>query len=49
MISKQLENWILENYQGVIVTDAFRERSFYYNPDNSLPKGKLSYSLVYSI
>ena len=39
MNAKQLENWILDSYQGVIVTDAFRERSFFYNPDNSMPKG----------
>jgi hypothetical protein len=29
----------LDNYPGVIVTDAYRERSFFYNPDHSLPKG----------
>lgn len=39
MNAKQIENWILDNYQSVIVTDAYRERSFFYNPDNSLPKG----------
>jgi hypothetical protein len=39
MNAKQLENWILDNYPGVIVTDAYRERSFFYNPDKSLPKG----------
>ncbi len=39
MNAKQLEQWILGNYQGVIVTDAYRERSFFYNPDGSLPKG----------
>jgi Family of unknown function (DUF6194) len=39
MKPKQLEQWILDNYQGVIVTDAYRERSFFYNPDSSLPKG----------
>jgi hypothetical protein len=39
MNAKQLENWILDNYRGVIVTDAYRERSFFYNPDSSLPKG----------
>jgi hypothetical protein len=39
MNAKQLENWILDSYRGVIVTDAYRERSFFYNPDNSLPKG----------
>jgi hypothetical protein len=35
----ELENLILNNYQGVIVTDAYKERSFFYNPDSSLPKG----------
>ena len=39
MNANQLEHWILENYDGVIVTDAYRERSFFYNPDGSLPKG----------
>jgi hypothetical protein len=39
MNAKQLEHWILYNYQGVIVADAYRERSFFYNPDDSLPKG----------
>ncbi len=39
MNAEQTENWILDNYQGVIVTDAYRERSFFYNPDGSLPKG----------
>ena len=39
MNAKQLEQWISDNYQGVIVTDAYRERSFFYNPDGSLPKG----------
>lgn len=39
MTAKELENWILTNYQDIIVTDAYRERSFFYNPDNSLPKG----------
>ena len=39
MNAKQLEHWILDNYQGVIVADAYRERSFFYNPDDSLPKG----------
>lgn len=35
----QLESWILANYRGLVVTDAYRERSFFYNPDRSLPKG----------
>ncbi len=39
MNAKQLENWILDNYQDVIVTDAYRERSFFYNLDGSLTKG----------
>lgn len=39
MTAIDLESWILNNYQGVIVTDAYRERSFFYNPDSSLPKG----------
>jgi hypothetical protein len=39
MTAIDLENWILDNYQGVIVANAYRERSFFYNPDGSLLKG----------
>jgi Family of unknown function (DUF6194) len=35
----ELEAWILNNYPDIIVTNAYRERSFFYNPDGSLPKG----------
>jgi len=37
MTAQELENWILNHYDGLIVTDAYRERSFFYNPDRSLP------------
>lgn len=39
MNAKQLEKWILDNYQGITVSNAYRERSFFYNPDCSRPKG----------
>jgi len=39
MTAKELEEWILTNYRGIIVTDAYGERCFFYNPDGSLPKG----------
>ncbi|GAB5476089.1 MAG: DUF6194 family protein [Maribacter sp.] len=39
MTAEQLENWILSKYDGIIVTNAYRERSFFYNPDYSLKKG----------
>lgn len=39
MTAQELENWILNHYDGLIVTNAYRERSFFYNPDRSLPKG----------
>lgn len=39
MDAKKLEHWILDTCQGVIVADAYRERSFFYNPDGALPKG----------
>ncbi len=39
MTAEQLESWILNKYDGVIVTNAYRERSFFYNPDGSLKKG----------
>lgn len=39
MTAKELENWILRHYGGLVVTDAYRERNFFYNPGGSLPKG----------
>lgn len=39
MNTSQLENWILKNYKGIIVMDAYQEQSFFYNPNYSLPKG----------
>jgi Family of unknown function (DUF6194) len=39
MTAIQLENYILETFSGVKVLDAYSERSFFYNPDNLLPKG----------
>lgn len=39
MNSSELELWILQNYEGLLVTNAYRERSFFYNPDKSLLKG----------
>lgn len=39
MTPSQWESWILTHYSGIVVTDAYRERSFFYNPDGSLPKG----------
>jgi hypothetical protein len=33
------ETWILKEYPGVIVLDAYRERSFFYNPNGTKPKG----------
>lgn len=39
MNAQQLENWILNHYQGLIVKNAYAERSVFYNPELSLPKG----------
>lgn len=39
MNSSELEFWIFQNYKGLIVTKAYREKSFFYNPDKSLPRG----------
>lgn len=39
MTAQQLENWIVSKYDGIIVANAYRERSFFYNPDGSLKKG----------
>jgi len=35
----ELEHLILDNYPGVVVFDAYRERSFFFNPNRSLPRG----------
>ncbi|WP_194778332.1 DUF6194 family protein [Pararhodonellum marinum] len=37
---EQLEDWLLKRYPGLMVSDAYRERSFFYNPDGSKPKGR---------
>ncbi len=39
MSPQELETWMLESYQGLVVANAYRERSFFFNPDGSLPKG----------
>lgn len=39
MNTTELEDWILSAYQGVVPKDAYRERSFFYNPDRSLKNG----------
>lgn len=36
---EQLEIWLLERYPGLMVSNAYRERSFFYNPYGSKPKG----------
>ncbi|MBV6647003.1 MAG: hypothetical protein KI790_16215 [Cyclobacteriaceae bacterium] len=33
------EDWILQEYQGVVMKNAYRERSFFYNPGRMLPHG----------
>ena len=39
MTPSELENWIVNTYPGIVVIDAYRERSFFYNPSGLLPKG----------
>ncbi len=39
MTVKQLENEILNSYEGLVLLDAYAERSFFYNPYKLLPKG----------
>ena len=39
MNAVQLEQWILDTYPGIVVSDAYGERSFFYNPEQHLPKG----------
>jgi Family of unknown function (DUF6194) len=35
----QLENELLNSYHGLVLLDAYAERSFFYNPHQTLPKG----------
>lgn len=39
MTSQNIEKWIGNNYRGLKLIDTYAERSFFYNPDNILPKG----------
>jgi hypothetical protein len=39
MIAIELENWILHNYDGIVVKNTYRERSFFYNPNAIMPNG----------
>lgn len=38
MNAKKLENWILDNYQGEIVIDVYRESSLLLQSYSSMPK-----------
>lgn len=39
MSAKEIELWIMDNYPGLIVRNAYRERSLFFNPDLSLKLG----------
>ena len=39
MTAEELERWIEANYAGLNLLDTYGELSFFYNPDNILPKG----------
>ncbi|BFP42084.1 DUF6194 family protein [Flavobacteriaceae bacterium GF1] len=39
MTVPELEDWILNNYSDIVVTNTYGERSFFYNPSGLLPKG----------
>lgn len=39
MNSQDWEGWILEKYRGVVMKNAYRERSFFYNPGKILSHG----------
>jgi hypothetical protein len=36
---EHIESYILKQFPGIIATDAYAERSFFYNPEGKLPKG----------
>ena len=39
MTPQDWEDWIMDEYQGVVMKNAYRERSFFYNPGKVLPHG----------
>jgi len=39
MTAAKFEEWILHTYEGTRVIDAYSERSFFYNPNQILPRG----------
>jgi hypothetical protein len=36
---EQLQNELLTSYEGLVLLNAYAERSFFYNPDKLLPNG----------
>nr|WP_246638081.1 DUF6194 family protein [Halomonas neptunia] len=36
---KEISEYILDQYRGVVAVDAWGEQSFFYNPDRRLPRG----------
>ena len=36
---KEVSEYILDQYRGVVAVDAWGEQSFFYNPDRRLPRG----------
>lgn len=39
MQKKEISQFILEQYQGLLAVDAWGEQSFFYNPEGRLPRG----------
>lgn len=39
MTARECENWILQCFEDIKVKNAYRERSFFYNPNSTLPNG----------
>tara|TARA_R110002049_G_scaffold302497_1_gene495463 strand:+ start:398 stop:877 length:480 start_codon:yes stop_codon:yes gene_type:complete len=39
MTATEIEKWIEQKYSGLNLIDTYGERSFFYNPENLLPKG----------
>lgn len=39
MQKKEISEYLLDRYQGLVAIDAWGEQSFFYNPDGRLPRG----------
>ncbi len=39
VLTKEISDYILDQYSGLVAVDAWGEQSFFYNPDGRLPRG----------